>query len=209
MYNQKFPQGPYAQQPAYGQPAYGQPPPQYGYGQQQPYYPQTNYQTPFPQQPPPPPTIHTTSTPEKFSKNSQYKDVWAAILFILDIIAFLVVAVIGISNLASKSGSASGNFRVSSSDIAGISVGSVIVGFVLSAIYFWMMEHYTVALIYISFAISILLMLAYAAIGFISGNIVVGILGLVFLGLYIWVFLSWRSRIVSFSSTFSFVSHLQ
>jgi hypothetical protein len=191
MYNQQYPQGVYPQEPVYGQQPYGQPPPQYGYAQQQPYYPQTNYQPP-----PPPPTIHTSSTSEKFSKNSQYKDVWAAILFVLDIVAFVVVAVIGINNLSQKSSGSSGNFRVSTSDITGISVGSIVVAFVLSAIYFWMMEQYTVALIYISFGVSILIMLAFAVLGFFGGNAIGGIIALLFVGLYIWAFLSWRSRIV-------------
>ncbi|KAJ3326197.1 putative choline transporter, neither null mutation nor overexpression affects choline transport [Boothiomyces sp. JEL0866] len=205
---QPYPQQPYGQQP-YGQPPYGTPPPN------------TN-------PPPPQPYVYQSTEPlnnnssieppkkEERFKSSQYKDVWAVGLWILCLIGFAGINYLK-SHTASSTDTPSNNtptkrdgtttssdpqFSVSTDNFIGILVTSVGVGFVVSLIYFFMMQRFSFinfrfagTLIKITLIMAIVMNFAIAALFFILGQFVVGIIMLVLAALTAWAYWSWRFRI--------------
>jgi len=147
------------QQPSYGgghhnpHPQYYPPPPT------EPKYNQkNNYQYPPPSYPPPsvPPPSFTqsqsmgggvgnintnTGTNDKFNPRPKYRDLWAAILFLLHFAAFIAISVISLRNYAviQRSGVQNVTLNWSTIWILLVCVG---VGFVLSIIYLALAESY-------------------------------------------------------------------
>ncbi|KAJ3035236.1 putative choline transporter, neither null mutation nor overexpression affects choline transport [Rhizophlyctis rosea] len=184
----------YGQQAPYGQPQYGQPqPPQYGQPEPQ-YAPQPQYGAPV-----------QVSSDNKFPKSSPWKDVWAAILYILTLAGFIVCAYFGIktlpqtqNNQPTSSPSNPNNtagFKVpQTKDIIGILFASVGTGFVLSLIYFLAMQRFAGTLIKVTFILSILLNIAAALFFFATRQYGAGIIWIIFAVLYAFCYWSWRSR---------------
>ena len=157
----------YGQQPPYGQQQYGQQPPyaqqQYGqqnYGQQygQPVYSQQPQ--PYQQQQGQVPygkvephaalqghsanhSDHTFIAPKKEDrfKTSGYKDLWALLLWIVSLVGFGVVAGISIKDLrVDLNGGSSATPVVAPADIGYLVAGTAVFGFILSTIYFYLMQ---------------------------------------------------------------------
>lgn len=182
---QPYAQAPYGQQP-YGQQPYGQQPQQYA--QPQPYaqYPPQQY---APQQYPPQPSnqkppmqnqnqSYDTLIPKKEDrfKTSEYKDLWATILWVVFLIGFAGISYFSFKNadFAANSTSSSGNgttknagtFKIESSDIGFVVAATAICGFVLSLLYFFAMQKFAGTLIKVTMVIAIVLNFVFAAIFF-------------------------------------------
>ncbi|KAJ3269818.1 putative choline transporter, neither null mutation nor overexpression affects choline transport [Terramyces sp. JEL0728] len=212
---QPYGQQPYQQQP-YGQQQYGQQPyQQQQYGQQQ--YGQSPYGTPPPNtnQPPPQPYVYQSNEPlnnnapvqppkkEDRFKSSKYKDIWAVGLWIICINYLRDPAHTantnsnssGVAKRATTSTSSNPQFSVSTNNFIGVLVTSVGVGFIISVIYFFMMQKFAGTLIKITMILAIVMNFAVAALFFILGQFVTGIIMLVLAALTAWAYWSWRSRI--------------
>ncbi|KAJ3291793.1 putative choline transporter, neither null mutation nor overexpression affects choline transport [Borealophlyctis nickersoniae] len=191
------------QQPYYGgqQQQYYAQPQQAGYGQQ----PQPTYST---QDYPPPPAPPTDSADGKFPKQSKYKDLWAAIFFLVTLAGFIVTAYFGIKSINLSSGNTNGSNPNNGSgnngggftvpppkDIGGILATSVGAGFVLSFVYFMMMQRFAGTLIKVTFILSILMTFGLAIAFFALRQYAAAILWLIFALLYTWCYFGWRSRI--------------
>jgi len=179
----------------YGQPYYPQQaaPSPYAQPYQEQYAQQPYSQQQYPQQPqypPPGPAPYynpqQTSSEEKFSSNTKYKDLWATILFILHLGGFAVCAYFGISNLHFSQSNNSSNNAVlpPGKHIAGIVLACVGTGFVLSFLYFIAMQRFAGKLIKATFIFSIILLVAFAAFYFYLRQLVGGIITLVLALLY-------------------------
>ena len=157
MYSNQPQSGPYANSQVY--PEYGQQPPQYGYAQQpqygQPTQQQYSQYPPQPQQPyyqpPPPVPPPIQSSSEKFSTNRKYKDVWAAILFVVFLLGFLACVAVGFlalkTEVLDKPQQPSNEPKTSldslkPADFGILFGGSAVFGAVLSLVYFIMLQKY-------------------------------------------------------------------
>ncbi|KAI9594088.1 plasma-membrane choline transporter-domain-containing protein [Syncephalis fuscata] len=185
-YGQQPPQQ-YQQQQAYQT---GPPPPQYqSYDQQQ----QQSYA-------PPPQSSTAYNDGEKFSNKTRFNDLWAAIVFIIHLAGFIVLAAFAVpKGFKSTTGivpkTQNGN---SSNDMVEFFIMlavAAVIAFILSMVYLLAMQRFAGPMIKITFALSILLYFVQAALLFIMkstiGAIVMIILGL----LNMLMFWLWRSRI--------------
>ncbi|KAK9721189.1 putative choline transporter, neither null mutation nor overexpression affects choline transport [Basidiobolus ranarum] len=217
----------YNQQPnnnyggAYGHNPY--PPPEQQYtpsAQPQYYYPppqqvRTNsysqtgqYQHPSPPPPPRPPTHdssnyhqddsgHKPSTGEKFSPQSGFQDVWAAILYWLHLAAFLGISAVSLRSITQTTQNINGSYNqeMFTWDNSMLLLGVCAIGFVLSLIYIILMQKVPGALIKISFFVSVLIYFAtaayYATVRQYFLTAVFAIFGVLYLLAWFW----WKSRI--------------
>ncbi|KAI8906684.1 plasma-membrane choline transporter-domain-containing protein, partial [Gorgonomyces haynaldii] len=209
-------QQPY-QQPQYGQPQYqqqpyqqqyGQPYQQQPYGQPQPQYQQQPYTQPYGQQQQfteapsyqqPPPQNYEQLVPKKEErfKQGQYKDVWAAILFVLVTLGFAGVSYLGLNalkNLRVGNGNNTG-INIKPADIAGVLVTAVVVGLIATTLYFIAMMRFAGKLIITTMVLSVLMNLAFALLMLFYGGFIPGIVLLVLTAIYAWAMWSWRHRI--------------
>ena len=210
----------YGQQPPYGQQQYAQQP--YGqqnyqqpYGQPQQYQQQPVYNQqpqPYQQQPmygkvEPHAALqsnmnnsgHTFVAPKKEDrfKTHGYKDLWALILWIVSLVGFGVVAAVAIKDLrVDLNGGSTSAPVVAPQDIGYLVAGTTIFGFVLSVIYFVMMQKFASALIKATLVLTVLANIAFAILLFaITSSIIFPIILLVLAAIYAYVFWSWRHRI--------------
>ena len=137
---------------------------------------------------------------ERF-KATQYKDLWATILWVICLIGLAVISYFGISRLrnltppTSGNGSGSIEFKLSDGDI-GISVASTVVtGFVLSLLYFLAMQKFAGTLIKITLVLAIVFNFIVAGLFFYLKQYVPAIVWLLFGAIYAWCYWSWRHRI--------------
>ncbi|TPX61697.1 hypothetical protein PhCBS80983_g00930 [Powellomyces hirtus] len=220
-----MPQGGYQQQ--YGAPAY--PPqghPQHQYGQQQQQYNQYNQYQQNPQQyqpqpyaapynapnyqqqnyPPPQAPPPQQGSGEKFAKTSKYKDLWAAIVFLLTMAAFAVCVVRGLTSLKfaknntgvtnPENNNAGNEFVVPPpADLGGILAASVGTGFVLSVLYFVAMQKFAGKLIKVSMVLNVLVLAALAAYYAYQRQFAATIIMVLILGITAFFLWSCRSRI--------------
>ncbi|KAI9005314.1 plasma-membrane choline transporter-domain-containing protein [Gaertneriomyces semiglobifer] len=214
---QQYGQAPYAQQPyaqpyapqqPYAQPyaqqpyAQGYPPPHQQQQQSYAIHPSFASNAQPPSHPPPP--MQGGSSSDKINKEPKYKDLWAAILFGVCFAGFVVCAYFGIRDLKfadanEGSGDApkkDGEFVVPpAKDIGGIMGATIGAGFVLSALYFVLMQKFAGKLIKVSLVFQIAVLIALAVYYFYIGATVAGIIWVVFAGLLAFFFWSWRDRI--------------
>ncbi|KAJ3315636.1 putative choline transporter, neither null mutation nor overexpression affects choline transport [Boothiomyces sp. JEL0838] len=202
----------YQQQP-YGQSPYGQPQQyqQNGYGGQQQYYQQPQPQV-YQQTAPPNYQNQNNLQPKKEDrfKSTQYKDGWAIALWFICLLGFTGVSAYSINYLrtstSSSSGSTSSNTNSGTSgtttqvdiptgEIIGVLVTSAVAGFLLSTFYFFLMQRFAGTLIKVTLIIAIIVNFAIAALFFIVGQFVGGIVMLVVACLVAWAYWSWRFRI--------------
>ncbi|KAK3842068.1 MAG: plasma-membrane choline transporter-domain-containing protein [Linnemannia gamsii] len=182
---------PLQQQPAWGLQA----PPQQ---QQQP-----NYYAPQ-GQPMPPPTYDGSVNPDsglpsKFNPKPKYNDLWAAILFAIQLAGFIVLSYFSITNaLKANRGPSGGSKALGALFSTGglvtlcISVG---VGAVFSVAYFCLTVAFPTFVIKATLLLSILLYLAVAAYYLYLRMWVIGAIALVFGVLYAFMWFAWKSRI--------------
>ncbi|KAI8895526.1 plasma-membrane choline transporter-domain-containing protein [Globomyces pollinis-pini] len=138
-------------------------------------------------------------------KPSQYKDVWALVLWVTCLLAFLGFSAYSISNLVkngeigSSVGSvnlnASGKSNMEVQDAIGSLVLSIIVGFVVSLLYFMAMQRFTGTLITVTLYFAIAMNFVMAAFFFVAGQPIMGAIMLVLAGIVAWCMWSWRHRI--------------
>lgn len=157
-------------------PPQGYPPPQQSYYSEQP-----------PSYPPP------QNNSEKYVKNSPFRDVWAAILYLASLIIFAVLSYFSLRNLHIESSGSDENLT-SSNSIVLLTV-SAVVGFILSIIYLFMMKLFGGTLIVISFWFSVLVLAGLGAYFIFTGVLFAGIISLIFAGIYGFLWFSWRKRI--------------
>jgi Plasma-membrane choline transporter len=213
-YNQQYnnQQGQYQQQ-QYGQQQYGQ----QQYGQQQ-YVQQQYTEQPAPNYQQQPPVVYNQQpaqynntgntasiaalTPKKedrFKPTSQYKDIWAALLYFACLIGFTVLSYYGINALSKQSSSKSTSTLPTSSipagHIGGLLATSVVVGLILCVVYFMCMQRFAGKMIKISMVLTVLVNLAFAVFILFLRQFIFGIILLALAALWAWVFYSWRSRI--------------
>ncbi|KAF9154801.1 putative choline transporter, neither null mutation nor overexpression affects choline transport [Linnemannia schmuckeri] len=194
------------QQPYYG----AQPQPQYVPLQQQTQWglqpqqqqQQQNYYAPQ-GQPMPPPTYDGSINPDsglptKFNPKPKYNDLWAAILFAVQLAGFVVLSYFAITN-ALKTGSGPGGSRgIGSLFSTGglitlcISVG---VGAIFSVVYFFLTVAFPTFLIKATLLLSILLYLGVAVYYLYLRMWIIGGIALVFGVLYAFMWFAWKSRI--------------
>ncbi|KAG0264711.1 putative choline transporter, neither null mutation nor overexpression affects choline transport [Linnemannia exigua] len=199
---------PQQQQPYYG----AQPQPQYvpleqqtawGLQQAPPQQQQPNYYAPQ-GQPMPPPTYDGSVNPDsglptKFNPKPKYNDLWAAILFVIQLAGFIVLSYFSITNaLKDNRGPSGGSKALGSLFSTGglitlcISVG---VGAVFSVVYFFLTVAFPTFLIKATLLLSIILYLAVAAYYLYLRIWVIGIIALIFGVLYAFMWFAWKSRI--------------
>lgn len=133
--------------------------------------------------------------PEKFNSKPKYNDVWAAVLFVVHLVAFAYVSYLGLGAL--KNGSTRQNGAALFADTAVIVVllFSAVIGFVLSAAYFLLIERHAAVMIKATFIVSITINFVFALLLIATGALIGGIVSLAFAGLYLMCWFWWRSRI--------------
>jgi hypothetical protein len=206
--------------PVYSQPGYNQPsyPQNYGqtypqdYGQQYGQsYPQTYGQPAYPPEPysPPnvqqnygsaPPTYHDVYGETKFPDKPKYQDAWAAILFIvhLGVLGFLFV--VGLISF-NKSEDKNGDRELQTSNTHDLGRGAVICGAAailaafLSGLWLYLCRKEPKALIYFSIIGNLVLLAAMCVYSFAVRQVVGGIFLVIAIILFVFIFLSIRSRI--------------
>ncbi|TPX40919.1 hypothetical protein SeLEV6574_g06349 [Synchytrium endobioticum] len=192
------PPNPYYQHPHPHHQSY--PPPLHQQQQQQPYIPPPqNYA--IPSYPPPPAPPVQSSSDQKFQKHGP-KDLWAAILFLVNLAAFLVAAYFGISHLRLTSPNSPapatpnpGTVSLTSQQVGTLIAISVGTGFLFTSVYFLAMIKFAGELIHISFWFSIIVNFAMAAYLLYLRQYLIGIIWVLFAFLWAWMYWSWRSRI--------------
>ncbi|KAF9092790.1 putative choline transporter, neither null mutation nor overexpression affects choline transport [Mortierella sp. AD031] len=152
----------------------------------------------------PPPTYNGSINPDsglptKFNPKPKYDDLWAAILFAVQLVGFVVLSYFAITNALKgrDTGTGRGASTISLFSIGGlitlcISVG---VGAVFSVIYFFMTIAFPTFLIKATLLLSILLYLAVAAYYLYLRVWIIGGIALVFGILYALMWFAWKSRI--------------
>ncbi|KAJ3395197.1 putative choline transporter, neither null mutation nor overexpression affects choline transport [Lobulomyces angularis] len=173
----------------YGEKTYGQNNHQ-GYGQQQQFQSYGGSSDPL-----------TTSSGEKFVAEPKYKDIWATFLFFIVLIAFGICAYFGISEAVTElsntgpSGTKTFKLNLSTAHLINLIIIAIGGGFVLSLIYFVLMQKFAGTMIKIQSVLFVLSMFGFAAFNLYLGSYVGG--GIVFFIalLLAWLFWSWRHRI--------------
>ncbi|KAF9199065.1 putative choline transporter, neither null mutation nor overexpression affects choline transport, partial [Haplosporangium sp. Z 27] len=134
-----------------------------------------------------------TGLPAKFNPKPKYNDIWAFILFLIQLAGFVVLSYFAITTVKNNnSGPLLGFFSVSGLITLCISIG---VGAIFSIAYFLLTQAFPRQVIKTTFALSILAYLA-AALYYLYLRIwVAGIIALIFGILYATMWFSWRSRI--------------
>ncbi|KAF9155776.1 putative choline transporter, neither null mutation nor overexpression affects choline transport, partial [Mortierella sp. AD010] len=156
--------------------------------------------------PPMPPSYDGTVNPEtglpsKFNPKPKYNDIWALIVFLIQLAGFVVLSYFAITTVKDNgtSGPLVGFFSKSGLITLCISIG---VGAVFSVVYFLLTQAFPRAVIMVgprnqivTFALSILAYLAVALYYIYLKLWIVGIISLVFAVLYATMWFSWRHRI--------------
>ncbi|KAF9439260.1 putative choline transporter, neither null mutation nor overexpression affects choline transport [Entomortierella beljakovae] len=149
----------------------------------------------------PPPTYDgsinpDTGLPAKFNPKPKYNDLWALILFLVQLAGFIVLSYFSITfvkdNNTTQKGSLQGLFSISGLITLCIAIG---VGAVFSVIYFLLTQAFPKLIIKVTFALSILFYLAVGAYYVYRRMWVAGIIFLIFGALYAFMWFSWKSRI--------------
>ncbi|KUJ10391.1 duf580 domain-containing protein [Mollisia scopiformis] len=128
----------------------------------------------------------------------KYNDIWAAILFLLTLGGFVAVSGLAIHGYAAKGsgGIYDGNSSVSLNSNTLILVAFVlVVAFVVSLAYFWIIRAFTKQIIWITGILQIVFGIGTAIVYFVRGYYVPAIVFLVFSVFYIICFISWIPRI--------------
>ncbi|KAI1297784.1 putative choline transporter, neither null mutation nor overexpression affects choline transport [Mortierella claussenii] len=204
------PHQPYAQ---HQYPPNPQPQP-YGYGAQQQHWglqpplPHEQQQHFAPQGQPLPPSYDgsvnpDTGLPTKFNPKPKYNDLWAFLLFLAQLAAFVVLSYFAISNISkNRSNGTTGGKNGSGALLGFFSTGGLItlfisigVGAIFSVVYFFLTQAFPRIIIKVTFALSILLYLAVALYYLYLRLWLPGIIGLVFGILYASMWFFWKSRI--------------
>ncbi|KAJ3282915.1 putative choline transporter, neither null mutation nor overexpression affects choline transport, partial [Blyttiomyces sp. JEL0837] len=170
----------YAQQPQayYGQPAaYGQPAP--SYPPQRP--PQQQYQQP--QQPQPKYYEVPPANPPRIVEKPKYEDLWATLLFVVFLVAFVVLAYLGAPN-ALKDASVD-NIGIKPKDLARLILSAVAAGIVLSVVWFFLMLKFAGTMIHISYFFSIGIMAVATIYFFYIRAIIPGVIWAIFTVLFL------------------------
>ncbi|KAH8804945.1 putative DUF580 domain protein Pns1 [Xylogone sp. PMI_703] len=168
------------------------PPPQYGeqqqYNNQQAY---GNGQGPGKQD------FHQTFKPE----GSRYKDIWAALLFLLVFAGFIAVSGLGLYGYSATKGQQGGGIYGDASRV-GLNTNTIIlfafvlcVAFVTSLAYFWIIRTFTKQVIYITGILQIVFGIGTAIVYFARHYYSAAIVFLIFTVFYIICFISWIPRI--------------
>ncbi|KAJ3326198.1 putative choline transporter, neither null mutation nor overexpression affects choline transport [Boothiomyces sp. JEL0866] len=191
------------QQQQYGQSPYGQPQQyqQNGYGAQPQYYSQPQPQVY--QQAPPNYQNQNNIQPKKEDrfKSTQYKDGWAIALWFICINHLRTSATTdntttnNQSNVNDNTSGATNQVSIPTGEIIGVLVTSAVVGFLLSVIYFFLMQRFAGTLIKVTLIIAIVVNFAIAALFFIVGQLIAGVFMLIIACLVAWAYWSWRFRI--------------
>ncbi|CAO3616314.1 unnamed protein product [Mucor fragilis] len=193
---QQYPPPPqqYASPPqGYSQPPqYYPPPPQQAHQQQQQYNQNTGYAE-LGEQP--------LNANDKIRPSSGFKDVWATILWLCNMAAFIALSVIGLRSYSQNKGSYGGTAPQTGggitfdTDTVKVFGFSVIVGFGLSFIYLLVANIIPGPLIVITFVGSILVYLGVTIYYFYMHYYSAAIIFLIFTLLYAFCFYLWRDRI--------------
>lgn len=131
----------------------------------------------------------------KINPKPKYNDVWATILFVLVLLSYIAVAYFGISYLRVNFDSLGQFVKDNLRPLLISFFLSVIIGLVLTVIYFFLMQSFAGKMIVATGVIMILLNLAVAVFFILSAQWVPGIILLLFTLLYAYLFYSWRHRI--------------
>ncbi|KAJ3011684.1 putative choline transporter, neither null mutation nor overexpression affects choline transport [Thoreauomyces humboldtii] len=141
---------------------------------------------------------------EKFQPASKYKDLWAAIVFLVTMLVWIVVVVTGLRHIKSTNNntnpgdanSADGTFVVPPvGTIVGILAASVGTGLILSVVYFVCMQRFAGKLIKASLILNVLILVALAAVFAAERQYLACVIWLLMAGLSAYIFWSWRYRI--------------
>ncbi|KAG2181360.1 hypothetical protein INT43_008943 [Umbelopsis isabellina] len=182
---------------------YGSGPPSYNYNNNQNYDPEAASYGNYGQPPPPQQQQQMNMSGEgKVEPSSGFKDVWATILWLLNMGAFIGLSVIGLraynsnhtsyGGVPSQSPSSGITFDTSTFIILGL---AVVIGFGCSVLYFLFANKFPRLLIKVTFILSILFYFGvtfyYFAVHYYSAAIVF----LIFSVIYAFMWFAWKSRI--------------
>lgn len=182
--------------------------PQHGQQYQNQQGPRMNQYQNYPEQSNPPlystdPSSVDNLIPKKESrfKAGAYKDVWATALFGLFLAGFVAVSYFGIGHLNDPFGSTNPDspsqpqINIPTKEVIELVILSAIIGFVLSATYFFLLQRFAGKLIKVSLVVSVATNVVLAVYFFYLKQIVAAIIWLVLAALYAYCFYSWRHRI--------------
>ncbi|KAG0213057.1 putative choline transporter, neither null mutation nor overexpression affects choline transport [Mortierella sp. GBA30] len=139
-----------------------------------------------------------TGLPAKFNPKPKYNDLWAFLLFLVQLAAFVVLSYFAISRVKdSGNGGAGGGATLGLFSTSGLITLfiSIAVGAIFAVVYFFITQAFPRAVIKVTFALSILLYFVVAAYYLYRRFYLVGIISLIFAVLYASMWFFWRSRI--------------
>jgi hypothetical protein len=145
----------------------------------------------------------TPKKEDRFKQGTEYKDVWAAVLYFCTLAAFIAISILGISKLPKFSNHENNTKGYPSTGaMAGIISVAVISGFALCVAYFAALQNYTGKMIITSMvltiAINCLMAIFLLIVGIslvISGSYIPAILLVIITLFTAYCFWSWRFRI--------------
>lgn len=141
--------------------------------------------------------IDISSSEEAFGAKPRCNDVWATLLFLACLGAFIILGIVDIITHFNLDGSQRTLLQqiLRSSNWFFISLGCALISLVLAPTYLILLCLFPIFIIYASLVISILIFLALAIFAFIKINIWFGILCAISVALYIPLCFIWRKRI--------------
>ena len=148
----------------------------------------------------------TTATAEKFNKTPAFNDIWAALLFIANLIAFLGVGAFYMNKYFRSTTARLGDliffdgYTVSFSEgkVAGMFGIAVVAGGLGAIIYFWLMQKFTAKMIVLSFWLNVALLFAAGIFALLRGGFIIGIIQIGLGVIFVFLWFSWRKRFVYF-----------
>ncbi|KAJ3273020.1 putative choline transporter, neither null mutation nor overexpression affects choline transport [Terramyces sp. JEL0728] len=157
-----------------------QPPPVY-FPSPQPYFNQRPVQDPLPKK-------------ESRFQSATIKDGWATISWFIAMFGFAILSIFAYTQLqGNKVNRQGGNFDTSR--LSGLFFTTVVTGAILCFLFFLALQKFAGTLIKMTFLLSIIAYLLFAAISFVYGGIMQGIFCILAAGITYWIYNSWKFRI--------------
>ncbi|CAO3564408.1 unnamed protein product [Mortierella alpina] len=136
-----------------------------------------------------------TGLPTKFNPKPKYNDLWALVLFLVQLAGFVVLSYFAIVQVKDSSSGRTSNAGLFTTGGLITLFISIAVGAIFSVAYFFLTQAFPRMVIKVTFAISIVLYFAVAAYYLYRRFFLVGIISMVFAVLYAMMWFWWKSRI--------------
>ncbi|KAG9323267.1 hypothetical protein KVV02_000161 [Mortierella alpina] len=136
-----------------------------------------------------------TGLPTKFNPKPKYNDLWALLLFLVQLAAFVVLSYFAIVQVKDgRSGGTRSSGLFSTAGLITLFI-SIAIGAIFSVLYFFLTQAFPRMVIKVTFALSIILYFAVAAYYLYRRFFLVGVISMIFAVLYAMMWFWWKSRI--------------